>query len=91
MKYQLNPLLIESKVQFSRGSLSADFEVLRKLKSVTSRMSPQMQLQFDRMYRKAAADEIKRFKNLELKKRAWRRELSKVDNKISKFKKYHNL
>lgn len=52
-------------------------------------MSPQMQLQFDRMYRKAAADEIKKFKNLEMKKRAWRRELSKVDAKIQKFRKAH--
>ena len=90
MKYQLNPLLVEAKgVNFSRGSLSADFEVLRQLKAKTSRMSPQIQLQFDRMYRKAAADEIKKFKNLEMKKRAWRRELSKVDAKIQKFRKAH--
>lgn len=87
--YQRNPLLEARKIIFSPGALSANFETLRKIKEPWSRISPSVQDQMYRAARKKAADEIRSFSNPLLKKRAWRRELSKVDAKIMKNLKAH--
>lgn len=87
--YQKNPLLVEGKLIFSPGALSANFETLRKIKQPFSRISPNIEDQLYRASRKKAADEIRKFKDPLLRKRAWRRELSKVDAKIAKNLKIH--
>ena len=87
--YQRNPLLEARKIIFSPGALSANFETLRKIKEPWTRISPNVQDQMYKAAKKKAADEIRSFSNPLLKKRAWRRELSKVDAKIMKNLKAH--
>lgn len=56
-----------------------------------TRMSPQMFDQVEKAARKNAANEIKRFKTLKLKRNEWKRQLNSFEDKMHKFSKNHNL
>lgn len=88
--YPLNPLLEAKPIKFSTGSLSANFDHLRKIKQPWSRFSFDKQNQLDRIARKKAADAIRKFNGRpDLKKREWVRQLRIVNSKIHKNLKAH--
>lgn len=77
------------EAKFESGTLSAQIRNHYNRMRPHTRMSPQMFDQVERKARKSAADEIKKFKSLTLKKREHHRQLQKFERLMKKFDDTH--